>query len=70
MPTPKQQLDKSSPRGGDPEALRRWRSIRVEDLHELNREEVQRLLEKVEASGPGSLTPGERSMLDRFASKQ
>jgi membrane associated rhomboid family serine protease len=49
------------------DALRRWSSIRREGLHEINRTEVDRLLEKVATSGPGSLTPDERACLDRFS---
>ena len=68
MATPKEQLAKAVRRTGDGEALKRWKSISVEGLHELNREEVERLLAKAKESGPGSLTPEERAMLDRFAS--
>jgi hypothetical protein len=39
----------------------------VEALHELNREEVERLLGKIKESGAGSLTPAEREFLDRMA---
>ncbi len=67
MATPKDQLAKSVRRGGDGSALRRWKAIRVEDLHELNREEVQRLLQKAKDAGAGALTQEERAMLDRFA---
>ena len=47
--------------------LRRWRAIRREDLHELNRSEVDRLLAKIDATGVSSLTPDERAALDRFS---
>jgi membrane associated rhomboid family serine protease len=67
VPTPKAQLARAAPRGDNSDALKRWRSIRVENLHELNREEVVRLLAKAEGSGPASLTPSERAVLDRFA---
>ncbi|MGH7719162.1 MAG: rhomboid family intramembrane serine protease [Gemmatimonadaceae bacterium] len=49
--------------------LRRWRTIRREDLHELNRNEVDRLFSKIEATGVGSLTPDERACLDRFSQR-
>lgn len=68
MATPKSQLAKAARRTGDGESLKRWRTIRIEDLHELNREEVQRILAKAQDSGVGSLTLVERAMLDRFAS--
>jgi membrane associated rhomboid family serine protease len=52
---------------GDSADLRRWRSIRRETLHELNRSEVDRLLAKIDAKGVSSLTPDERAVLDRFS---
>jgi membrane associated rhomboid family serine protease len=69
VPTPKAELARAAPRGDDQDTLRRWRSIRVEGLHALNREEVARLLAKAEEKGPRSLTPDERAMLERFASR-
>ena len=51
----------------DTETRRRWAAIRVDRLHELNRGEVEGLLAKVEASGVHSLSPDERSFLDRMA---
>jgi membrane associated rhomboid family serine protease len=56
------------PREGD-RTLERWQSIRTEDIHPLNREEVERLLQKIESRGPKSLTPDERAFLERFASR-
>jgi membrane associated rhomboid family serine protease len=47
--------------------VRRWRTIRREDLHQINREEVERLLAKIQTSGVKSLTPDERACLDRFS---
>jgi membrane associated rhomboid family serine protease len=67
MATPKEQLAKAARRTGDRESLRRWQTIRVEALHEINREEVERLLAKAKESGAGTLTPEEKAMLDRFA---
>jgi hypothetical protein len=52
---------------GDRMAVSRWKGIRVESLHELNREEVERLLEKVRDSGASSLSTAEREFLDRMA---
>jgi membrane associated rhomboid family serine protease len=51
----------------DGDNLRRWRQIRLDDLHSVNRDEVVRLLTKVQTSGMRSLTPEERATLDRFA---
>jgi rhomboid family protein len=49
-------------------ALERWRKIRLDDLHPVNREEVSRLLRKV-ADGTTPLTPEERAVLDRFSER-
>jgi len=48
-------------------ALRRWEQIRVEDLHELNREEVVHLLDKARTVGVKGLTRSERQFMDRMA---
>jgi len=53
--------------GGDRLALMRWKGISVADLHELNRGEVLRLLDKAERGGPASLTQPERDFLDRMS---
>jgi hypothetical protein len=53
--------------GGDRMALARWKGISVESLHELNREEVERLLEKAEAEGASGLAASEREFLDRMS---
>jgi len=45
-------------------SLERWRRIRLDDLHPVNREEVERLVRKWEAGL--ELTPQERATLDRF----
>ncbi len=50
-------------------AKQRWKGISVEGLHEINREEVVRLLAKVEHSGTESLTASEREFLDRMAAR-
>ncbi len=46
--------------------LKRWERIRRDQMHEVNRDELDRLLEKIKTSGIGSLTPDERAFLDRF----
>lgn len=48
-------------------ALARWKGISTEGLHEINREEVERLLAKVDSGGSRSLTEAERDFLDRMA---
>lgn len=47
-------------------ALERWRAIRLEELHPVNREEIERLLRKVAAGNP-ALTADERAVLERFS---
>jgi membrane associated rhomboid family serine protease len=54
---------------GDRIAVARWKGISVESLHELNREEVERLLAKIKDDGAGSLSASEREFLDRMAAR-
>jgi rhomboid family protein len=67
----KQLHPEASPKGfvGDQIAAARWKGIAVDGLHELNREEVERLLTKVEGDGPGALTQSERQFLDRMSTE-
>jgi membrane associated rhomboid family serine protease len=51
----------------DRDALARWKAISLDGMHEINREEVIRLLVKAEAEGTRSLTVAERAFLDRMA---
>jgi membrane associated rhomboid family serine protease len=53
-----------SPRSAD---VQRWMSIRREDLHEVNRAELDRIMAKLAATGPSSLTEQERAFLNRFS---
>jgi hypothetical protein len=50
-------------------AVERWKKIRRDQLHEVNRDELDRILDKINATGIGSLTPGEREFLDRFSTR-
>ena len=52
---------------GDRLAAARWKGISVDGMHELNREEVLRLLSKVGGDGAASLTVSERQFLDRMS---
>lgn len=54
----------------DKAALKRWETIDVSTLHELNREEVVVLLEKARTLGTRALTPSERQFLDRMAARR
>ncbi len=47
--------------------LERWRSTDREALHPINRAEFDRVMAKLGAEGPGSLTSEERALLNRFA---
>ena len=49
------------------DAMARWATIPVAQLHEINRGEVLRLLEKARATGARSLSIEERATLDRFS---
>ena len=51
----------------DLEALERWDSIPRERLHEINREEVDKLLRKARRVGARALTADERAFLDRMS---
>lgn len=48
-------------------ALERWETIDVSELHELNRAEVQSLLDRVKREGAAALSGSERQFLDRMA---
>lgn len=55
------------PRGDD---MKRWATIPRGELHEINRTEVDRLLDKISLKGIDSLTPAERAALDRFSKQK
>jgi membrane associated rhomboid family serine protease len=63
----KKMTPQSSAGVSDRIAVARWKGISMDGLHEINREEVERLLAKVDADGSRSLTPAEREFLDRMA---
>ena len=45
----------------------RWKNIDRTKLHEVNRTELDRLLDKIKSTGVNSLSPGEREFLERFS---
>src|SRR5690606_37738354 len=47
--------------------LERWRRIPRESLHPVNREELERILRKIDERGADSLDPGERAYLERLS---
>jgi membrane associated rhomboid family serine protease len=59
----------ATPRRSGVTDLKRWRSISRDDIHPVNREELDRILDKISAHGLDSLTPDERAFLERFATK-
>jgi len=66
----KQKAQAVPPPPRDPDqALERWKRIRREDIHPVNRDEVDRLLDKISREGVKSLTPDERALLERFAGR-
>ena len=46
-----------------------WSRLDRSTIHEVNRDEVNRILDKISASGIASLTPGERIFLSNFVPK-
>ncbi|MEO8201943.1 MAG: rhomboid family intramembrane serine protease [Gemmatimonadota bacterium] len=49
--------------------LARWSQIPRDRMHEVNRDEVNRILDKISATGIASLTPSELETLERFSPK-
>lgn len=47
----------------------RWKRIQPDGLHPLNREELNRILDKISAKGVASLTAAERAFLERFSAR-
>lgn len=46
--------------------LKGWRNVDLTKVHEVNRDEVNRILDKISSSGVDSLTPQERIFLSNF----
>jgi hypothetical protein len=49
--------------------LSRWSRIQRETLHEVNREEFDRIMKKIDDEGIGSVTPQEKNFLDTFSDR-
>jgi hypothetical protein len=47
-------------------ALGNWKRVDPQAVHDVNRGEVNRVLDKISASGLASLTPQERQFLSNF----
>jgi membrane associated rhomboid family serine protease len=61
----KQFKKQATPKVADP-ALSNWRKVDRGSIHSVNKDEVDRILDKINASGIGSLTPQERQFLSNF----
>ena len=53
--------------GSELDARGRWASIDLASIHDLNRNEVEELLARVDRQGIGALSPEERRFLDRMS---
>jgi membrane associated rhomboid family serine protease len=49
--------------------MERWSRIQRDKLHEVNRGEYDRIMDKIREQGAGSLTPDERNFLDNFSNR-
>jgi membrane associated rhomboid family serine protease len=56
----------TSPAPAKDASLGNWRNVNRASIHAVNKEEVDRILDKISASGIGSLTPQERLFLSNF----
>ncbi len=50
-------------------AMDRWKRIRRDELHPVNRDELDRVLDKISATGLSSLSATEREFLERFSAR-
>jgi membrane associated rhomboid family serine protease len=55
------------PKRVDQQDVARWRRIQGANLHPVNREELDRILDKISSTGLDSLTTPERAVLERFS---
>ena len=56
-------------RESGPSALARWNSIKRDEMHEVNRAELDRILDQISTTGLASLTPSDREFLERFSAR-
>jgi membrane associated rhomboid family serine protease len=49
--------------------LKRWSNINREELHPVNRDELDRIMSKIDAEGAGQLTSDELEFLERFSAR-
>lgn len=62
--------DLGGARTAEAEPRKRWEALDLTRLHEVNREEAQKVLVKFRAGGIKNLTPDERAFLDRMSEAQ
>lgn len=53
--------------GVKPDDVARWRGVKADAMHPVNREEYERVMAKIDTQGVGSISGDERAFLDRFA---
>jgi membrane associated rhomboid family serine protease len=58
------------PRESSESSLARWRNIQRDSLHEVNRAELDRILDKISSQGIHSLSQSDREFLERFSSRE
>ncbi len=63
----KKKVEASAMRKPDGNEMERWSRIQRDNMHPVNRSELDRVLAKIEEKGVGGLTPDERAFLDRFS---
>jgi membrane associated rhomboid family serine protease len=56
-----------TPRESAQKAMARWSQIRRDNLHEVNKGELDRILDKISSQGIASLTQSDREFLERFS---
>jgi hypothetical protein len=47
-----------------------WKKIKRDSLHEVNRAELDRILDKISSQGIQSLTQSDREFLERFSTRE
>lgn len=65
----RRRMTPAAPRETTESSLARWKRIRREELHEVNRAELDRILDQISAQGIGSLTQSDREFLERFSAR-
>jgi membrane associated rhomboid family serine protease len=65
-----QKVALAKPRESAESTLARWSRIRRENLHEVNRAELDRILDQISANGIQSLSQGDREFLERFSARE